>query len=221
VIEKEEFWNIIAAYNRGIWPVQLVLYAAALAVAILLFLKPGRIQSMVAKIYFAICFAWTGVMFYILPARDMAGGSYGNYFFGVLFVSVSSLFVLDVFKEKMQFSLGGPGWRQHTAFALVVLVLCYPLLGLALGSGYQSLIFPGTFPCPTIALALSLFTTSLPRVDRRIYTGLLFCAIPFTPFFQIGRYGVYEDVILLATGIYSLILLVRYWKPRTAIGQGK
>ena len=53
---------------------------------------------------------------------------------------------------------------------------------------------------------------ALPHVDKTIYILLLLCAIPFTPFVQIARYGVYEDIILLATGVYSLVLLSRYWK---------
>jgi hypothetical protein len=95
---------------------------------------------------------------------------------------------------------------------LALLVFCYPLFGIALGHDFTSLIMSGTFPCPTIALALLLLTTALPQVDRVIYFLLLFCAIPFTPFFQIARYGVYEDTILLASGLYSLFLLIKYWK---------
>jgi hypothetical protein len=79
------------------------------------------------------------------------------------------------------------------------------------GHGLASLIMPGTFPCPTTALALVLLTTALPQVDRIIYILLLVCAIPFTPFVQIARYGVYEDSILLATGIYALALLLSNW----------
>jgi hypothetical protein len=217
VIQKERFWEIITSYNRGIWPVQLGLYIAAIVIVVWLFVKPGGIRNILAKLYCVICFAWTGIVFYILLGKDMAGGSYGNYFLGSLFILISVLFGVDVFKKKMQFSLPAVGLRKHITLALAALVLCYPLLGLALGNGYQRLIFPGTFPCPTTALALMLLTTALPRVDKTIYISLLFCAIPFTPFFQILRYGVYEDIVLLVTGIYSLILLVKYWKPKAVI----
>ena len=72
---------------------------------------------------------------------------------------------------------------------------------------------PGTFPCPTVALGLLLLTMALPQVDKVIYILLLICAIPFTPVY-IARYGVYEDTILFATGLYSLVLLARYWKAK-------
>ena len=70
------------------------------------------------------------------------------------------------------------------------------------------------FPCPTAALALVLLANSLPRADRILYILLLFWAIPFAPFIQIPRYGVYEDTIMFLVGIYSLVMLVRKWKVR-------
>jgi hypothetical protein len=39
---------------------------------------------------------------------------------------------------------------------------------------------------------------------KTIHVLLLICAIPFTPFVQIGRYGVYKDIILFITGAYGL-----------------
>jgi hypothetical protein len=73
---------------------------------------------------------------------------------------------------------------------------------------------PGTLPCPTTALALVLLTTALPGVDKIIYFILLFWAIPFPPFIQIPKYGVYEDGIMLGVGIYGLIMLVTNWRTR-------
>jgi hypothetical protein len=70
---------------------------------------------------------------------------------------------------------------------------------------------------PTTAIVLLLLTIALPQVDKIIYILLLFCAVPFTPFFQIAKYGVYEDTILFTTGIYSLVLLARYWRSKNSL----
>lgn len=91
----------------------------------------------------------------------------------------------------------------------MVLVFCYPLLGILSGHGFTSLILPGTYPCPTIALALLLLTMALPQIDMLIYILLIFLAVPFTPFFQIAKYSVYEDTILFVVGMYGLVLLVK------------
>lgn len=156
-------------------------------------------------------------MFYMILAKGMAGDSHGNYFFGSLFIFVSVLFVIDLFRNKMQFSLPTVGWRKYATVLLMVLVFCYPLFGILSGHSFTSLIMPGTFPCPTTALGLLLLTIALPQVDKIIYILLLFCAVPFTPFFQIAKYGVYEDTILFTTGIYSLVLLVRYWRSKNPL----
>ena len=212
MIPREEFWHVMAAYGAGISPVQIVFYIAAILCVGWVFLKPGKIPSLCAKLYLAIAFTWTGIAFYMILAKDMAGDSHGNYVFGAAFIVVSALFAVDLFRQRMHFSLPPTGWQKVFTLTLIALVFCYPLFGIAFGHHFPSLMVPGTFPCPTVALGLLLLTTALPQVDRVIYILLLICAIPFTPFVQIARYGVYEDTILFATGIYSLILLVRYWK---------
>jgi hypothetical protein len=211
---REEFWEILRAYATGIAPVQFVFYGAAALAVVWLLLKPGRVPSLLAKLFLTTAFAWNGVAFYMLLARDMSGDGYGSYFFGLIFIVVSALFAIDLFRQRTQFSLPTEGWPRPVTLLLLLLVFCYPLFGVLLGHPLTALIFPGTFPCPTVALALLLLTTALPKVDRTIYVLLLFCAIPFTPFFQIARFGVYEDFILLAAGLFSLFLLVRSWKPR-------
>ena len=210
MVPRDEFWRIMEAYGAGIVPAQILFYAAAILVVGWAFLKPGRIQNLFIRLFLSLTFAWNGVMFYLILAKDMAGESYGNYFFASLFMIVSVLFGVDVFRQKMRFSLPRVGWRKYATLVLMVLVFCYPLFGIAFGHSLTSLIMPSTFPCPTTALGLLLLTTALPKVDKVIYLVLLLCAIPFTPFIQIARYGVYEDTILFATGVYSLVLLLKY-----------
>jgi hypothetical protein len=212
MITQNQFWQIMEAYGAQIKPAQIVLYIVAILIIGWLFLKPGKIQSLFAKLYLSVAFAWTGIAFYLVLASDMAGGSYGNYVFGSVFIIVAVLFAVDLYRQKMRFSLPRVGRQRYATLVLTLLVFCYPLFGMLLGHSSTSLIMPGTFPCPTTALGLLVLTMALPRVDKTIYILLLVCAIPFTPFVQIARYGVYEDTILFATGIYSLVLLLRYWK---------
>jgi len=42
--------------------------------------------------------------------------------------------------------------------------------------------------------------------------------LSFSPFIQIPKYGIYEDTIMFVSGVYSLILLLRYWKVRDPRG---
>jgi hypothetical protein len=216
MVTKDEFWSIMGAYGSQIWPVQIIFYFTAILLVGWLILRPGKLPSIITKLYLSIVFVWNGTMFYMTLAKGMAGNSKGNYFFGSLFILVSVLFAIDLFKRKMQFDLPTDRWQKYTTLSLLVLIFCYPVFGILSGHGFTSLIIPGTFPCPTTALALILLTMALPQVDKIIYILLIFFAVPLTPFFQIAKYGVFEDTILFTTGIYGLVLLVKYWRPKGA-----
>jgi hypothetical protein len=212
MIPTEAWWSIIGAYGARIWPAQAVFYIVAILLTGWLFLKPGRIKNWFTKLYLSIAFAWNGIVFFLILAKDITGDSYGNYVFGSLFIIVSVLFAVDLFRQKMQFRIPADGWRKYATLVLMLLVFCYPLFGIAFGHHFARLIVPGTFPCPTTALGLLMLTIALPRVDKIAYILLLLWAIPFPLFIQIPKYGVYEDTIMFVSGVYSLILLLRSWK---------
>ena len=219
MIPAEEWWSIIEAYGARIWPAQAVFYIVAILLTVWLLLKPGRVQSWFTKLYLSMAFTWNGIVFFLILAKDITGDSYGNYLFGSIFIIAAILFAVDLFRQKMKFHLPRASWQRHVTLLLTLIALCYPIFSIAFGHRFPRIIIPGTFPCPTTALALILLTTALPRVDKIIYIILLFWAIPFPPFIQIPKYGVYEDTIMFAIGIYSLIMLVKNWKEKPAPNQ--
>ena len=176
MVTRDEFWNIMVAYGARIWPIQIIFYLVAIFLIGWLILKPGRRQSLFTNSFLSIAFAWNGILFYMTLAKGMAGNSRGNYFFGSLFLLVAVLFTVDLFRQKMQFALPTVGWRKYTTLSLMVLVFCYPFFGILSGHDFTSLILPGTYPCPTIALALLLLTMTLPQVNMLIYILLIFLA---------------------------------------------
>jgi hypothetical protein len=213
VISRDEFWHVIEVYSAGIRPAQIVFYLSAILIVGWLYIKPGRLQSLFTKLYLSIAFAWLGIVFEFTLAKGMSGGTYGNYFVGSIFIVISGLFLVDIFRQKMQFSPAAVEWQRNITLGLLLLVFSYPLLGIAFGHRFSHLIMPGTYPCPTTALGLLLVSTAFPQVNKTIYILLLICAIPFTPLY-IARYGVYEDAILFTTGIYGLVLLLLHWKVK-------
>jgi hypothetical protein len=210
----EEWQRMMNSYGASIWPAQIVFFAAAIALVALAMLKPGKIWDILIKLYFTVSYAWNAILFFLIHARGLTGSIYGNVLYCVIFMLVSVLFAVDIFRRRMTFSLPGTTWRKYTTMVLFILVFCYPLVGALLGHSVTRLLFPGAVGCPTTALALVLLSTALPRVDRTIYIVLLVFAIPATPFLQIARYGVYEDGIMLISGVYALVMLVLYRKNR-------
>jgi hypothetical protein len=208
MIPAEKWWGIIGAYGSSIWPAQIISITIAIALVIYLFVMPGKKAKQFVRIYLSLSFAWIGIVFFIIQGKGLAG----NYFFGTLFTVVAILYVLDIYKKKMEFCLPKTGWRKYLTILLIAIIICYPLFGMAFGHYFPKLIIVGTHPCPTAAFALLLLTTALPQVNRIIYGILLFWAVPFPVFIQIPKFGVYEDSIMLGIGIYSLIMLITNWR---------
>jgi len=143
-------------------------------------------------------------------------GLVDSYFMGLLFAVAAILFAVDIYRRKIVFCLPQASWQRWFTLILVLIVFCYPLFSIAIGRSFHTIIFPGTLLCPTTALALVLLTTALPRVDKIIYFILLFFSM--VPIFsQLPKYGVYEDTIMLGTGIYSLIMLATHWKEKPTL----
>ena len=212
MLSAEEWWSIIEAYGSRIWPVSLISWAVTVGVLFFLFVRPGTASNLLMKIYLVFWFAWIGIVFFMILGKGLVG----NYIFGSLFIIVSILFAADIFREKMQFRLPELKWRRYVTLGLMLVVLCYPLFGMAFGHHFPRLIIPGTYPCPTTAIGLLLLTMALPRVDKIVYIVLLFWAIVFPPFIQIPKYGVYEDGIMFLVGLYALVMLGREWKTHKA-----
>jgi hypothetical protein len=220
MVTFEEFWRIMAAYGASIFPAQWILYVCAVLISIWLLWKPSRFRDLAIKSYLSLVFAWNGIVFYMIPGRDMAGGSLGNWIGGGLFLVVSVLLAIDIALGKMKFALPTAGPRRFATPALILLVLLYPIFGVAFGRSFSALIIPGSHPCPTIAFALLLLTTALPKVNVFVFIILLLLGIPMTPFFQIARYGVWEDLILVVVGLFGLFSLLKdlVFEKRTRTG---
>jgi hypothetical protein len=211
MLPANEWWGILGAYGAAVWPAQAVFYGMGVALLGLLFWFQKPLFSTLMKGYLAVSFGWISLVFFLTLGKGLAG----NFFFAILFMVVAILFAADGFRGSMNLRLPQVAWQKGLALGLALIVMGYPFFSLGLGRPLDRTIVPGTFPCPTTALALVLLTTALPRVNRVLYILLLFWAIPFPPLIQIPRYGVYEDIIMLAVGVYSLVLLVRGWKAKT------
>jgi hypothetical protein len=131
------------------------------------------------------------------------------FFAGPLFAVISLLFLIDLFFEKIEFTLPQRGWRRLVVFILFVLVLLYPVVSWLLGHRYPRLSTP-FMPCPLTVFALALLIAALPCVDVKAYILLLVWALMALPK-AFGLFDVREDTILLAAGLYGLVMLVRFW----------
>lgn len=212
MIPANEWWEILQNYSVSVFPAQALFYVLAIGVLTVFFLKSEEIANRVIKGYFVLAFGWIGIVFFLLLGKKLPAHNAQTF----LFLSLSMLFAIDYFCNTIQFKLPPVGWRRTAMIVGFGLVMAYPLVGILQGRPSSKWIIPGTFPCPTTAMALVFMATMFPIRRRWLYMItmclMLIWAIPFPIMIQIPQFGVYEDGIMLAIGTYSLLMMVLNWK---------
>ncbi len=203
MLTKQEWWNNMSEYNSILYPAQFIMLAVAAILVLLLFIKPGKTSTMLMKLYMVLAFGWIGIGFSSIISENYVGG--------VLFTSIAIFFAVDLYRQSgLQFILPANKLQRFLTVALILIIFSYPLLGLMLGHNSSEIFMIGTYPCPTTSLALILMTISFSKINKILYGLLLFWALFSIPAILI--YSVYEDGILLVSGIYGSIMLMKNWK---------
>jgi hypothetical protein len=200
------FWNHVATYNIATWPIQVIMMVVAVYLTYCVFVKPGPKTDVWMKAFLAFCFAWNGVVFFLVFVRNPI-----STFTGVpLFLIASGLFIVDIFGKKTRFKLSEGKWMRGFTLAWIVLMVLYPLLGWPLGHTWPQVLLP-LFPCPLTVFAIALVAATMPNTDKKTFIILLPWALLGLPK-CFGVLDCYEDCILFASGVYGLIVLIKNWR---------
>jgi hypothetical protein len=210
-MNAEAFWTQVAAYNEATIPFQVILVIAAVILTYLVYAKPSPKTDTWMKAFFALAFAWNGVVFLLIFVKNPI-----STFFGApLFIILAILFALDIFTKRTAFRFPDTRWRIVLTSLWVLLVFLYPLLGLPLGHTYPRMLTP-VMPCPLTVFAIAWVAAAEPKVDRKLFILLLPWALAGLPK-CLGALDCYEDCILFAAGVYGLILLIKDWKAISSL----
>jgi len=170
----EQFFEVFARYNEGVWPTQIILSGLALAAVVLLYhARPfsGRVITAVLS----FLWGWVAIAYHfafftsINPAARL---------FGALFLVGSLWFAWEgVINGRLQFRLTG-GIRGGAGVLLVVFsLIVYPLLGHLLGHRYPAVPTFG-LPCPTTIFTLGFLLFAAAPLPRSVFVvPLLWSAI--------------------------------------------
>lgn len=202
-----EWWAVIRSYNERIFPMQFIALLVIMVMAYLVLWKPSRTMSKVFKAYFGLTNLWIGLGFFILLGEGFKPPL--NYSQGFLFVCIGALWLSDLYFDHLKLEKIDERRNRWVYTALLSILWFYPVVGLLRGEGIPSMILPGTLPCPTTAVGLVVLMAALPQRKRLLTLLMLVWAIPFPPLVQIPKFGVYEDSLMLLTGVVMLVLWLR------------
>jgi hypothetical protein len=197
---RDQFFDVFAAYNTAVWPVQLALLAAALAM-----IGALRLQKDNTWVGWALAglWVWTGIVYH---AVFFAAINPLAYLFAAAFVAQGALIARATHVRAIQFTK--PRDRASIAAGIVLLgyaLVGYPIVALATGQAHRALPTFGV-PCPTV-----IFTFGLLAWSARPAWSILIIPIAWS---LIGisaatRLGVPEDWGLPLAAVVIVLLRVR------------
>ena len=204
MIDAEVFFNNVSAYNVSIFPMQIITLVVAIILTYLLFVRPSTILNKLIKIYLSFTFVWFVLMFPFEGVFKIA--------FGLVHIVIAILFFIDIFTAKIEFKFPETsGKRYFMLFLIFSAFALYPLIEYMSGHLYSKILLFGVAPCPTIIFSLALLIGAVPKVGKIIFILLIFPAI-FSGLSVPIMLGVWADLLLLVSGIYGLIILIKNWK---------
>ena len=198
----EQFFAVFARYNKGVWPMQVVLYAIAILILALLFSGRAWASRQIAKLLAAV-WAWMAIAYHFTYFSSINAAAW---VFGAAFLLGGFAFVWSgVVKDRLAFQpVAGVRGIAGVAMFVFALVL-YPVIGYFLGHRYPAAPTFG-LPCPTTIFTLGLLLFAAHPVPRSVFVvPLLWAAVGSVAAFQLG---VLEDLALLAAGLIVVVITV-------------
>lgn len=197
---NEQFFQVFAAYNAAVWPLQIVLVGGAVA-ALSFGIWPSPRTARWASIIIALLWAWSGVVYH---AGFFSRINPAAFLFGGFFVLEAILLTVATRQHRLrlQFRSSVVGWLGA---ALVVYALAiYPVLGLVLGHAYPAAPTFGA-PCPLTIFTFGLLLWNQERTPWYVLVvPILWSAVATSAALSLG---VREDLGLPAAAALTLAII--------------
>jgi hypothetical protein len=197
-----QFFDVFAAYNTAVWPLQWVLLGLAVAAIVLCFSRLGVRNRLVTGVLAAL-WLWMGVVYHLIffsvinPAAPVFGAAFALEGGLLVWAGLGPL-ALAFAPRRDVYGVAG-------AALLLYALAVYPLLGYLLGHLYPATPTFGT-PCPTTIFTFGLLLWVKGHVPWRLLvipglwallglSAALWLRVP-------------QDLGLFAAGALAILLLI-------------
>jgi hypothetical protein len=198
---REQFFEVFAAYNLAVWPVQLLLGGLALAMVAAVLFAPRRAGRLVS-LGLALLWAWTALAYHLAFFRAINPAAP---VFAVLCLASAAAFAfLGGWRGELRFERAR-GLRALLGWTMVAYALVgYPLAGALAGHAYPATPTFG-LPCPVTLFTLGLLMLAAPGLNRLMVPGpLAWALIGGSAAFLLA---VPQDYVLFVAAAFAAFLL--------------
>ena len=200
----EQFFSMFAQANAGVWPMQLVWYAAAIA-AVVLAIRPVPHAGRLIAAFLAAYYLWLGIVFfgiYYSPISDHALAA------GAMFALGGVLWLIaGVIGQDLQFQPRWDVWGVAGGVFMLYALAAYPLIGISTGHVFPAAPVFGLAPCPSVIFTAGLLLWTRPRMPMYVVVVPLFWLLAQTPADALAI-GVVADVARPVVGVIATGLLI-------------
>ena len=196
----ETFWNTIAAYNEGTWPVQIVWTLAGALLVVLLRLRPSRGVRIAMKLYMAGLNFWIAGVYYLV----YCGQRQHNDMLALFWAIMGGIWIYDLVARNA--SLARTGHHPHFALPLMLMPLVYPAVSLLLGRSFPMMTSP-VMPCSVAVFTIGLMLAFSERVN--IVLAMFLCHWALIGLSKVYFFGIPEDYLLACSIVPALYLFFR------------
>lgn len=158
---KEEFFDLFAAYNVGLWPALIALWIASVVVSVLLF-SSRRPPNRWINALLTAHWAWSALAYHVAFFTIINPAAW---IFAALFLVQAALFFWwGVVQERLCFAPWRNAWAP-VAWVLIAYSLVYPGINAVQHSTLSRIPTFGV-PCPTTIFTAGVLMLATPRLWR-------------------------------------------------------
>lgn len=196
IMDTQAFWNVIGTYNQSTWIIQILLFVfIALSIVIARF---GKCIWM-PKFALGITNLFIGMVFFLFYGTELIQ----KFFAFPLYIAIGCLFLWEAIKHKTSDFEHFDKWK----WMLFCLIMLYPFISMMFGNNYPEMVVY-IMPCPVISLSIVIYSCYIHK-NRMLLILMTIWGLTGIKAFIVSAY---EDIILLACGIYCFGILVKQFK---------
>jgi hypothetical protein len=211
----EQFFDLLAAYNEGLWPALLALWIASVLVSVRL-LSPRRPSDRWISALLAAHWAWSALEYHVGFFTRI---NQAAWVFAALFLLQAAVFFwAGVVHGRLSFAPWRNAWAP-VAWGLVAYSLVYPAINAAQHLSVSRIPTFGV-PCPTMIFTAGMLMLATPRSWRLSIGPVLWSLIGGSAAFLLGVRADYALPIAgIALAIFSTQRSSDCWGSRNAPSQ--
>jgi len=209
---KEQFFDLFAAFNMGLWPALLALWVASVVVSVLL-LSSRRPPNRWISALLAAHWAWSALAYH---AGFFTRINQAAWVFAALFLLQAAVFFwAGVVHGRLSFAPWRNAWAP-VAWGLVAYSLVYPAINAAQHLSVSRIPTFGV-PCPTTIFTAGMLMLATPRSWRLSIVPVMWSVIGGSAAFLLGVYADYALPLAgIALAIFSTQRTSGSWGSRNA-----